>query len=130
MNMNISNAIHRTRKNTLDNPLVWIILGTIFGLIACKLSQNGLSALTDLITDLQQFLLQPSYFNNLLVADHRSGGAAVVLIEAVQLEAKFQGYDIGRWISRDCKYGVRGLYDKKAEKTDWVLHEMTKVAAK
>ena len=38
MNMNISNAIHRTRKNTLDNPLVWIILGTIFGLIACKLS--------------------------------------------------------------------------------------------
>lgn len=54
----------------------------------------------------------------------------MVLIEAVQLEAKFQGYEIGRWISRDCKYGVRGLYDKKAEKTDWVLHEMTKVAAK
>ena len=38
MNMNISNTIHTTRKNTLDSPLVWIIMGTIFGLIACKLT--------------------------------------------------------------------------------------------
>ena len=38
MNMNISNAIHRTRKNTLDSPLIWIIMGTILGLIACKLT--------------------------------------------------------------------------------------------
>ena len=38
MDMNISNAIHRTLKNTLDSPLVWIIMGTILGLIACKLT--------------------------------------------------------------------------------------------
>ena len=38
MSMNISNAIHRTRKNTLDSPLVWIIMGTMLGLIACKLN--------------------------------------------------------------------------------------------
>ena len=28
----------RTRKDTLDSPLVWIIMGTILGLIACKLT--------------------------------------------------------------------------------------------
>ena len=38
MNMNISNAIHRTGKHTLDSPLVWIIMGTILELIACKLT--------------------------------------------------------------------------------------------
>ena len=38
MNMNISNATHTARKNTLDSPLVWIIMGTILGLIACKLT--------------------------------------------------------------------------------------------
>ena len=38
MHMNISNGIHITRKNTLDSPLVWIITGTILGLIACKLT--------------------------------------------------------------------------------------------
>ena len=31
-----------------------------------------------------------------------------------------------RWITRDHNYRVRGLYDKLAEKTDWVLCEMTK----
>ena len=38
MSMNISNAIQRTREHTLDSPLVWIIMGTILGLIACKLT--------------------------------------------------------------------------------------------
>lgn len=38
MNMYISNAMHKTRKNTLDSALVWIIFGTVLGLIACKLT--------------------------------------------------------------------------------------------
>ena len=65
-----------------------------------------------------------------VVPDHRSGGAAAALIKAVQAEAKARGWGVVRWITRDHNYRARGLYDKLAEKTDWVLYEMTEMAAK
>ena len=65
-----------------------------------------------------------------VVPAHRSGGVAAALIKAVQAEAKAQGWCVVRWITRDHNYRARGLYDKLAEKTDWVLYEMTEMAAK
>jgi GNAT superfamily N-acetyltransferase len=56
---------------------------------------------------------------------HRSNGTAAALITAVQAEAKAQGWGVLRWITRDNNYRARGLYDKLAQKTDWVLYEMT-----
>ena len=61
---------------------------------------------------------------------HRSGGAAAALIKAVQAEAKAQGWGVVRWITRDHNYRARGLYDKLAKKTDWLLNEMIKMGAK
>ena len=38
MDINFSTAFHKTRESTLDNPLFWILFGTVLGLIACKLT--------------------------------------------------------------------------------------------
>ena len=65
-----------------------------------------------------------------VLPDHRSGGVAAALITAVQAEAKAHGWGVVRWITRDYNYRARGLYDKLAEKTDWVLYEMTELEAK
>ena len=65
-----------------------------------------------------------------VVFDHRSGGEAVALIKVVQAEAKAQGWDVVLWITRDHNYRARGLFDKLAEKTDWVLYEMAEMVAK
>ena len=65
-----------------------------------------------------------------VMPEHRSGGEAVALIAAVKAEAKAQGWGVVRWITRDHNYRARGLYDKLAEKTDWVLYEMTEMVAK
>ena len=64
-----------------------------------------------------------------MVPDHRSGGVAAP-IKAVQAEAKAQGCGVVRWITHDHNYRALGLCDKLAEKTDRVLYEITKVAAK
>ena len=65
-----------------------------------------------------------------VVPEHRSGGAAAALIKALQAEAQVQGWGVVRWITRDYNYWARGLYDKLAEKTDWVVYKMTEMAAK
>ena len=71
-----------------------------------------------------------------VVPGHRSGGAAVALITAVQAEAKAkakaedQGWGVVRWIALENNYWARGLHEKLAEKTNWLLYEMTKMAAK
>ena len=64
------------------------------------------------------------------VPDHRSGGVAVALIIGIKGAAETLGWSVVRWITRDHNYRARGLYDKLAEKTDWVLYEMTEMAVK
>ena len=71
------------------------------------------------------------FLDDLFVAfDHRSGGAVAALTIVVQAAAKAQGWGVVRWITRDHNYWARGLYDKLAEKTDWVLYEKTEMVAK
>ena len=65
-----------------------------------------------------------------VVVRHRSGGVAAALIKAVPAEAEAQGWGVVRWTTRDHNYRARGLYDKLAKKTDWVLYEMTEMAVK
>ena len=65
-----------------------------------------------------------------VMPDHRSRDGEVALIKVVQLEAKAQGWDVVLWITRDHNYRARGLFDKLAEKTDWVLYEMAEMVAK
>ena len=71
------------------------------------------------------------FLDDLFVApDHRSGGKEASLIKAVQAEAKARGWGVVRWITRDHNYRARVLYDELAEKTDWVLYEMTEMPTK
>ena len=77
------------------------------------------SLLWQMIGFLDDLFVMPNYL---------SGGAAAALITALQ--AKAQGWGVVRWITRYHNYRARGLYHKLVEKTDWVLHEMTKKAAK
>ena len=38
MDINFSTTYTKTLKSALDNPLFWIVFGTVLGLIACKLT--------------------------------------------------------------------------------------------
>ena len=71
------------------------------------------------------------FLDDLFVApEHRSSAAAASLIKAVQVEGKAKDWGVVRWITRDHNYRARGLYDKLAKKTDWLLNEMIKMGAK
>ena len=65
------------------------------------------------------------FLDDLFVSsDFRSTGSAAALIMAVQEHAKVKGWFALRWITRDNNYRARGLCDKLAQKTDWMLYEM------
>ncbi|MFD2739282.1 GNAT family N-acetyltransferase [Sulfitobacter aestuarii] len=54
----------------------------------------------------------------------RGNGAADALIEAVQQEARRNGWAVLRWITAEDNYRARGLYDRLAERTRWVTYDL------
>lgn len=59
-----------------------------------------------------------------ILPNARSDGTAVSFIVEVQAAANLKEWGVIRWVSRDDNYRARGLYDKLAHKTDWILYEM------
>ena len=54
----------------------------------------------------------------------RGSGAAEALIRAVAQEARERGWSLLRWITAENNYRARGLYDRLAERTNWVTYDM------
>ena len=55
---------------------------------------------------------------------HRGQGVADELIGSVKDRAAAKGWKIVRWITRDENYRARSVYDRLAERSDWITYEM------
>lgn len=54
----------------------------------------------------------------------RGTGAADALIQAVADIARERGWSLLRWITAENNYRARGVYDRLAQRTDWVTYDM------
>ena len=54
----------------------------------------------------------------------RGSGAADALIHGVAAIAREKGWPMVRWITADDNYRGRGVYDKLATRTMWVIYDM------
>ncbi|MCL7938744.1 GNAT family N-acetyltransferase [Halomonas sp. ATCH28] len=55
---------------------------------------------------------------------YRGTGAVDEMMEALRQEARQQGWPFVRWITRENNYRARGVYDRCAERTDWVTYQL------
>jgi ribosomal protein S18 acetylase RimI-like enzyme len=56
---------------------------------------------------------------------HRGSGAVDEMLAALRDEASHRGWPFVRWITREDNYRARGVYDRCAERTDWVTYQLT-----
>jgi GNAT superfamily N-acetyltransferase len=54
----------------------------------------------------------------------RGGGVADALIGAVADIARERGWSLVRWITAENNYRARGVYDRLAQRTDWVTYDL------
>ena len=87
--------------------------GAVVGLTHFRPFSSPLRAITNCFLD--DIFVDP---------DHRGSGAARALIEAVQEQAKTNGWGVVRWITDDDNYRGRGLYDKLATRTMWITYDV------
>ena len=59
-----------------------------------------------------------------LLSGNIVGGAADALIQAVADIARERGWSLLRWITAENNYRARGVYDRLAQRTDWVTYDM------
>lgn len=61
-----------------------------------------------------------------LYVDPRARGGGVVnrLFEELAARARDRGWAVVRWITRDNNYRARAVYDRVAQRTDWVTYEL------
>lgn len=56
---------------------------------------------------------------------HRGSGAVDEMLAALGEEARRRSWPFVRWITREENYRARGVYDRCAERTDWVTYQLT-----
>lgn len=65
------------------------------------------------------------YLDDLFVsADARGEGAATALLEALRTTARSQGFSVVRWITAADNAAAQRVYDRVAEKTNWVTYDL------
>lgn len=68
---------------------------------------------------------QNCFLDDLFVdPEARGSGAADALIHGVAEDARKRGWGMVRWITADDNYRGRGVYDKLATRTAWVVYDM------
>lgn len=53
----------------------------------------------------------------------RGAGVAAALIRAIEVIGRERGWPLFRWITREDNFRARGLYERVAQRTDWVTYE-------
>ncbi len=56
--------------------------------------------------------------------DSRGQGIVDALFQALEESARNHGWPMVRWITADNNYRGRGVYDKIAERTQWITYQM------
>lgn len=68
---------------------------------------------------------QVGFLDDLFVSpNHRGKGVARALYDALDKEAKNNGWPFVRWITAENNDRARAVYDKISEKTHWVTYQM------
>ena len=65
------------------------------------------------------------FLDDLFVSPQSRGlGVADALIEGVKAIATQRGWSVVRWITAENNYRGRGVYDRVAQKTNWVTYDL------
>lgn len=65
-----------------------------------------------------------AYIDDMFVDSMARGqGVVDLMIKAVGAFAESQGWDVVRWMTREGNYRARAVYDRHAEKTDWITYQ-------
>ncbi len=56
--------------------------------------------------------------------DARGSGAADALLEALAELGRQKGWSVIRWLTAENNYRARAVYDRKAERTQWLTYEI------
>jgi GNAT superfamily N-acetyltransferase len=82
----------------------------------------GLAHFRDMPSPLRAQTL--GFLDDLFVAPEARGGrVAGALLEAIAEIGRARGWPCYRWITREDNFRARGLYERVAERTDWVTYE-------
>ena len=88
--------------------------GRVLGLAHCRAVLSPSAACVDGF--LEDLFVDP---------DHRGRGIADLLLVALRDLAKARGWSVLQWMTADDNYRARGKYDQYAQRTGWLIYEMT-----
>ncbi|WP_426417900.1 GNAT family N-acetyltransferase [Aestuariirhabdus sp. LZHN29] len=114
-------------QQTLDQVWAWIFAPSprLFALIAKDENHNGVGLMhyREMVSPLRG---KPVGFLDDLyvVPDSRGSGVVDKLFDRLQLEAQQQNWPYVRWITADDNYRGRAVYDRLADKTQWVTYQL------
>jgi ribosomal protein S18 acetylase RimI-like enzyme len=108
-----------------DRVWNWIMEGRIIGLVVLDADDRPLG-----IAHLREFLRPLSatvagYLDDLYVDPaERGAGLVNVLFVAARELGQERGWSVIRWITREDNYRARAVYDRLAQKTNWVTYDL------
>ncbi|GAA5315156.1 MAG: GNAT family N-acetyltransferase [Candidatus Pelagadaptatus aseana] len=128
--------LYRAYADFYEMPMDQQILDRVWGWIFdqgnafyCQVAKTD----SGLLLGLMHFRAMPSplrgatvgFLDDLYVSpEHRGSGVVDALFAALQQQADDRGWPFVRWITADDNYRGRGVYDKVANKTQWVTYQM------
>lgn len=99
-----------------------------------SMPSEGLVAMLDgEVVGLAHFRAMPSPLRGQMIGflddlfifpEHRGSGVAQALFDALAEICRQRQWPVMRWITRDDNYRARAVYDRLAEKTNWLTYEL------
>ena len=108
-----------------DRVWSWIMEGKTIGLVVLDAEGMPLA-----IAHVREFLRPLSatvagYLDDLYVdPDRRGAGLVDALFTAARELGRERGWSVIRWITREDNYRARAVYDRVAQKTNWVTYDL------
>lgn len=115
-------------QQTLDRVWGWIFdpENRFFALIAKDENGNGVGLMhyREMPSPLRG--AQVGFLDDLYVAPSSRGeGVVDLLFERLTRESEAQGWPFVRWITAENNYRGRAVYDRLADKTQWLTYQLT-----
>lgn len=119
---------YRVEQTPQMRELVWTWLHDaaqeIEGLVAA--GENGLVGLAHFRPFTRPLRASTAGFLDDLFVDPgmRGRGVADLLIQAIAAEGRKRGWSVIRWITAEDNYRARAVYDRLAERTNWLTYDI------